>query len=247
MPAPRPPAAGFRAAGRHRRAQGERHARPRPRRQRRARPPRRRGLHHQPGRGRARRRGRGRSSPTGGSTPSSSTPAAPTPAPAPRASTTPTAPPSTSPTSSASRPATSSSARPASSASCCRWTRSLAGRRRRRRGARDGRARGRRRRDQDHRHRAQGGRRAPGDGWSVGGMAKGAGMLAPALATMLVVVTTDAVVDPGDLDAALRAATARRSTASTPTAACRPTTPSSLLASGASGVAVDRRRAHRAR
>ena len=35
------------------------------------------------------------------------------------------------------------------------------------------------------------------DGWSVGGMAKGAGMLAPALATMLVVVTTDAVVDPG--------------------------------------------------
>ncbi|MEO8850389.1 MAG: bifunctional glutamate N-acetyltransferase/amino-acid acetyltransferase ArgJ [Allobranchiibius sp.] len=45
------------------------------------------------------------------------------------------------------------------------------------------------------------------DGWSVGGMAKGAGMLAPALATMLVVVTTDAVVDPADLDTALRAAT----------------------------------------
>jgi glutamate N-acetyltransferase/amino-acid N-acetyltransferase len=33
-----------------------------------------------------------------------------------------------------------------------------------------------------------------GDGWSVGGMAKGAGMLAPALATMLVVITTDADV-----------------------------------------------------
>src|SRR5699024_1329649 len=33
-----------------------------------------------------------------------------------------------------------------------------------------------------------------GDGWSVGGMAKGAGMLAPGLATMLVVVTTDAEV-----------------------------------------------------
>ena len=47
-----------------------------------------------------------------------------------------------------------------------------------------------------------------GDGWSVGGMAKGAGMLAPALATMLVVVTTDAVADAGALDAALRAATA---------------------------------------
>jgi glutamate N-acetyltransferase / amino-acid N-acetyltransferase len=48
---------------------------------------------------------------------------------------------------------------------------------------------------------------ATGDGWSVGGMAKGAGMLAPALATMLVVITTDAVADAGDLDAALRAAT----------------------------------------
>ena len=46
------------------------------------------------------------------------------------------------------------------------------------------------------------------DGWSVGGMAKGAGMLAPALATMLVVVTTDAVTTAEDLDAALRAATA---------------------------------------
>jgi glutamate N-acetyltransferase/amino-acid N-acetyltransferase len=46
------------------------------------------------------------------------------------------------------------------------------------------------------------------DGWSVGGMAKGAGMLAPALATMLVVVTTDAVVTDGELDAVLRAATA---------------------------------------
>jgi glutamate N-acetyltransferase / amino-acid N-acetyltransferase len=46
-----------------------------------------------------------------------------------------------------------------------------------------------------------------GDGWSVGGMAKGAGMLAPALATMLVVITTDAVADAGTLDVALRAAT----------------------------------------
>jgi glutamate N-acetyltransferase/amino-acid N-acetyltransferase len=48
-----------------------------------------------------------------------------------------------------------------------------------------------------------------GDGWSVGGMAKGAGMLAPALATMLVVITTDAVADAATLDAALRAATAK--------------------------------------
>jgi len=43
-----------------------------------------------------------------------------------------------------------------------------------------------------------------GPGWSVGGMAKGAGMLNPALATMLVVLTTDAVVDAEAADAALR-------------------------------------------
>ncbi|HEX6329149.1 MAG TPA: bifunctional glutamate N-acetyltransferase/amino-acid acetyltransferase ArgJ [Jiangellaceae bacterium] len=43
-----------------------------------------------------------------------------------------------------------------------------------------------------------------GDGWLVGGMAKGAGMLAPALATMLVVLTTDAVADSATLDGALR-------------------------------------------
>ncbi len=45
------------------------------------------------------------------------------------------------------------------------------------------------------------------DGFTVGGMAKGAGMLAPALATMLVVVTTDAEVSAADCDRALRAAT----------------------------------------
>ncbi|WP_438304667.1 bifunctional glutamate N-acetyltransferase/amino-acid acetyltransferase ArgJ [Streptomyces sp. HUAS TT11] len=47
-----------------------------------------------------------------------------------------------------------------------------------------------------------------GDGWTVGGMAKGAGMLAPGLATMLVVLTTDADVESQTLDEALRAATA---------------------------------------
>ncbi|MEO7234483.1 MAG: bifunctional glutamate N-acetyltransferase/amino-acid acetyltransferase ArgJ [Lapillicoccus sp.] len=47
-----------------------------------------------------------------------------------------------------------------------------------------------------------------GDGWSVWGMAKGAGMLAPSLATMLVVVVTDAVTDAAALDTALRDATA---------------------------------------
>jgi glutamate N-acetyltransferase/amino-acid N-acetyltransferase len=47
---------------------------------------------------------------------------------------------------------------------------------------------------------------APGAGFVVGGMAKGAGMLAPSLATMLVVVTTDAVADARTLDSVLRAA-----------------------------------------
>src|SRR5687768_2355929 len=47
------------------------------------------------------------------------------------------------------------------------------------------------------------------DGWAVGGMAKGAGMLAPSLATMLVVLTTDAVVEPAVLGPALRTATAQ--------------------------------------
>ncbi|WP_415948681.1 bifunctional glutamate N-acetyltransferase/amino-acid acetyltransferase ArgJ [Streptomyces sp. KLOTTS4A1] len=45
------------------------------------------------------------------------------------------------------------------------------------------------------------------DGWTVGGMAKGAGMLAPGLATMLVVLTTDAALDSDVLDKALRDAT----------------------------------------
>jgi glutamate N-acetyltransferase/amino-acid N-acetyltransferase len=44
-------------------------------------------------------------------------------------------------------------------------------------------------------------------GWSIGGMAKGSGMLAPGLATMLVVITTDVSLDSKSLDQALRAAT----------------------------------------
>ncbi|MEY2454880.1 MAG: glutamate N-acetyltransferase / amino-acid N-acetyltransferase [Acidimicrobiaceae bacterium] len=40
---------------------------------------------------------------------------------------------------------------------------------------------------------------ADGDGWRLGGMAKGAAMLAPNMATMLAVLTTDAAVAPGDL------------------------------------------------
>ncbi len=48
---------------------------------------------------------------------------------------------------------------------------------------------------------------AHGPGYSIGGMAKGAGMLAPALATMLVVLTTDAEVDQSEVEGCLRAAT----------------------------------------
>ncbi|HEY2224981.1 bifunctional glutamate N-acetyltransferase/amino-acid acetyltransferase ArgJ [Actinomycetospora sp.] len=81
-------------------------------------------------------------------------------------------------------------------------------------------------------------RRSPHDGsWTVGGFAKGAGMMAPSLATMLVVVTTDAVLDADTADRALRAATAVTfdrldidgSTSTNDTVL--------LLASGASGVA----------
>ena len=74
-------------------------------------------------------------------------------------------------------------------------------------------------------------------GWSVGGMAKGAGMLAPSLATMLCVLTTDAVAAPSTLDAALRAAT-RVSFERLDSDGCLSTNDTVLLlASGASGVA----------
>ncbi|HZY29663.1 MAG TPA: bifunctional glutamate N-acetyltransferase/amino-acid acetyltransferase ArgJ [Jiangellaceae bacterium] len=75
-----------------------------------------------------------------------------------------------------------------------------------------------------------------GDGWVVGGMAKGAGMLAPALATMLVVVTTDAVVGGPVLDRALRRAT-RLTFDRLDTDGCMSTNDTVLLmSSGASGV-----------
>jgi glutamate N-acetyltransferase/amino-acid N-acetyltransferase len=74
-----------------------------------------------------------------------------------------------------------------------------------------------------------------GDGWSIGGMAKGAGMLAPQLATMLVVLTTDAVVPAADLDTALRAATAA-SFDRLDSDGCMSTNDTvTLMASGASG------------
>ena len=77
------------------------------------------------------------------------------------------------------------------------------------------------------------------DGWSVGGMAKGAGMLAPGLATMLCVLTTDAVVEPADAQAALRRAT-RATFDLVDSDGCMSTNDTVvLLASGASGVVAD--------
>ena len=78
-----------------------------------------------------------------------------------------------------------------------------------------------------------------GDGWSVGGMAKGAGMLAPQLATMLVVLTTDAEVPAVEADTALRAAT-RVSFDRLDSDGCMSTNDTvTLLCSGASGVRPD--------
>jgi len=80
---------------------------------------------------------------------------------------------------------------------------------------------------------------ARGDGWVVGAMAKGAGMLAPALATMLVVLTTDAEVDAVSLDAALRATT-WVTFDRLDSDGCQSTNDTVLLmASGASGVRPD--------
>lgn len=75
-----------------------------------------------------------------------------------------------------------------------------------------------------------------GAGWSIGGMAKGAGMLAPQLATMLVVLTTDALVPAADLDRALRAAT-RVSFDRLDSDGCMSTNDTvTVMASGASGI-----------
>ena len=74
-----------------------------------------------------------------------------------------------------------------------------------------------------------------GTGFTIGGMAKGAGMLAPGLATMLVVITTDAIVSPELLDAELREAV-RLSFNRADSDGCMSTNDTVLLlASGASG------------
>ena len=78
-----------------------------------------------------------------------------------------------------------------------------------------------------------------GDGWTIGAMAKGAGMLAPGLATMLVVITTDAVLDDAALDRALRGATGP-SFDRLDSDGCMSTNDQvTLLTSGASGITPD--------
>ncbi len=75
-----------------------------------------------------------------------------------------------------------------------------------------------------------------GEGWTIGGMAKGAGMLAPGLATMLVVLTTDAVLTAAEADGHLRAAT-RVSFDRLDSDGCMSTNDQvTLMVSGASGV-----------
>ncbi|CAB4551833.1 MAG: bifunctional glutamate N-acetyltransferase/amino-acid acetyltransferase ArgJ [Actinobacteria bacterium] len=76
-------------------------------------------------------------------------------------------------------------------------------------------------------------------GWRIGGMAKGAGMLAPALATMLVVITTDALV-PGELlDKTLRKAVRVSFDRLDSDGATSTNDQVTILASGASGVVAD--------
>jgi glutamate N-acetyltransferase/amino-acid N-acetyltransferase len=74
------------------------------------------------------------------------------------------------------------------------------------------------------------------DGWSVGGMAKGAGMLAPSLATMLCVLTTDAVADADTLDEALKTATGKTFDRLDSDGCMSTNDTVLLLASGASGL-----------
>ncbi|HET8582792.1 MAG TPA: bifunctional glutamate N-acetyltransferase/amino-acid acetyltransferase ArgJ [Jatrophihabitans sp.] len=77
------------------------------------------------------------------------------------------------------------------------------------------------------------------NGWTVGGMAKGAGMLAPGLATMLCVLTTDAVTDAATLDRVLRAAS-RTTFDRLDSDGCMSTNDTVLaMAGGASGVSPD--------
>ena len=78
------------------------------------------------------------------------------------------------------------------------------------------------------------------NGWKIGGMVKGSGMIAPQLATMLCVITTDAVVSGGQMQAALNQA-AEHSFNRIDVDGCMSTNDTVLLlASGASGVEPDK-------
>jgi glutamate N-acetyltransferase/amino-acid N-acetyltransferase len=78
-----------------------------------------------------------------------------------------------------------------------------------------------------------------GDGFTVGGCAKGVGMIAPRLATMLAFLTTDAAVEPAILGAALRRAVAPVFNGLTVDACPSTNDTVLLLASGASGFRAD--------
>ena len=78
-----------------------------------------------------------------------------------------------------------------------------------------------------------------GAGYQLGGMAKGAGMLAPALATMLVVLTTDAVLTAEQAQDALRAATAVSFDRADSDGCMSTNDTVVLLANGASGATPD--------
>ena len=77
------------------------------------------------------------------------------------------------------------------------------------------------------------------DGWTIGGMAKGAGMLAPGLATMLVVLTTDADLEAAEADAVLRRATGVTFDRLDSDGCMSTNDQVTLLANGASGIRPD--------
>lgn len=77
------------------------------------------------------------------------------------------------------------------------------------------------------------------DGWTIGGMAKGAGMLAPGLATMLVVITTDADLEALEADTALRSATGQTFDRLDSDGCMSTNDQVTLLANGASGIRPD--------
>lgn len=80
---------------------------------------------------------------------------------------------------------------------------------------------------------------ANGAGYSLGGMAKGAGMLAPALATMLSVITTDAAMDSTELDSALQLAVSKSFNRLDSDGCTSTNDQVTLMASGASGIRPD--------